>query len=116
MDYIPPEPTTSSSEKQFIIKELILRMLSAIIPEEILRDGLDERTRTMLTDVMLATAIMMFIVCSDKVCFRVQNKRDLGLMNDALGEEEVTDEMLNWTKEDIDELSKLAIRKRREMR
>ena len=68
MDYIPPE---STSEKQFIIKELALRLLSAFIPEEILRDGLDERTRIILTDVMLATAIMMFIVFSDRICFRV---------------------------------------------
>lgn len=66
-------------ESSFIIQELLFRLASTIIPEELLRDGIDKETKGILLDVVLATAILMFIVFSDRCCFRIPNKRQLDL-------------------------------------
>ena len=80
-------------ERAFIIKELLYTLASSVIPEEILRDGLDKETRGILIDVSLATAIILFIVFSDKCCFRIPTKRQLAAQTTALEEEAEYDEL-----------------------
>ena len=80
-------------ERAFIIHELLYRLASSFIPEEILRDGIDKETKAILIDVALATAIMLFIVFSDKCCFRIPTKRQLAAQTTALEEEAEYDEL-----------------------
>ena len=116
MDYKPPSTVSPESEKQFILKELFYRLLGSFIPDEILRDGLDDRTRMLLCDVALAVAIIACILLPDRICFRVRNKRELGLQEAALAELAEDDAMLQWSREEIEELAASNRLHRRKLR
>ena len=71
MDYIPPKlnQKVKAEEQEFIVKELLFRLLAGFIPEEVLRDGLNPKTKAMLFDLMAATIVMMIIVIPGRCCF-----------------------------------------------
>ena len=101
-------------ESSFIIQELLFQLASTIIPEELLRDGIDKETQAILFDVALATGIMLFIVFSDKCCFRIPNQRQLDLQRSALGEEAEYDELVQLSHEEIRELAAINRQRQRE--
>ena len=43
-------------------KTMLMTVLSSIIPEEILRDGFDAETKTMLNDLAIACIMFAFIL------------------------------------------------------
>ena len=76
--------TNSSSwhAKEMIEKEIMVRIFSSFIPEELLRDGLSPQHRAILADVAVAS-LMIFCMLLPNWLFKPQYKRELRMLENA---------------------------------
>ena len=93
--------STNSTDaiKAKLTENLIIQALSAILPEELLRDTLDEQGRRVLTDFVVA-CLLIGLIFLPSLCFKSQYDKEIEEMNER--GVDFTD--INLSKEDIKDL------------
>ena len=101
----------NSMEQRELEKTMLMTVLSSFIPEEILRDGFDHETKSMLNDLAIACVIFAFILLP-QYCFRTKYQEELDQMR-AAGKEPTT---IDFSVEEVEEIKKLQLEYERKIR